>query len=79
MSAYGVGTDNATGTKSWWQNYKMTNSQMASRFSGIRPATTDEAALMDRIVSKTNSQGDREKLLEMIASAPNCRGPHQTS
>lgn len=66
MSAYSVGTDNATGTKSWWQNYKMTNSHMAYRFSDIRSATVEEAALMDRIVWKTDSHNDREKLLEIM-------------
>ena len=66
MSAYSVGTDNATGTRSWWQNYKITNSRMRSRFSDIRPATTEEAALMDRMVWKTDLPGEREKLLKMI-------------
>jgi hypothetical protein len=66
MSAYSVGTDNATGGKSWWQNYKMTNSQMENRFSDIRPATAEEAALMDRIVWGIDSSREREKLLKMI-------------
>lgn len=62
MSAYKVGT-NSTGDRVWWG---WQGAGFESHHSNVRDATSEEAALMEKVCWDRDTDADRKKLRELI-------------
>lgn len=63
MSAYSVATL-PDGTRTWWENWQFPLATCG--YSDIRPATVEEALLMEKVVWERDVDADRRHLRELI-------------
>ncbi|MGA9855071.1 MAG: hypothetical protein WBR29_07340 [Gammaproteobacteria bacterium] len=65
-AAFSVGRHRQTGAPAWWVNWQMAGIDMAGSHDDIRPATAEEAALMDKVVWDSDTAADRDRLKELL-------------